>query len=686
MNNIENLIVDCDSIVHSSVEQIGKVCDITKATIYTLEGEGDALLAFRYVEWSRRKGISLSPRDPGWAFIQKYPEMYAKLTKNIPVTGSTDVLFKTERKTREKNKIHSFIMLPIHINTHTLWGFVLCEHTEDYAWTAGDLSLLLEISHKIGAAIARKQQIQMLQQNNEQYRFVIDNVSDIVEFIDAKGIIRSVRGYLTRISGYTLEDVVGHSAYEFVYEEDLERLKDGIALIRKGRRTDEYRMKRKSGEVRWTRVNSHPVYEDGEYKGIWCVVMDVDDIKRSEERARAGEELYRLLADNIQDLVWAMDLNFRFTYISPSNGRHVGITREELMSKPLEELLNPDRMKQVKEIVAEELAKEASGEPSDPNRHRIFIIEQTRRNGRKRYIEFKASFMRNKAGKPVGIVGIARDITERKLIEDSLRATEARQRSLLENIQDVLLCYNRQGIITYLSDNIKVMTGYEPGELIGKPCADLIHVDFRPHLKQNLTRLENAEGVISEYLLKYKDGSYHWYSFNCNPNLNENGDLKDIICVMVNIDKYKEVEQEFREIEKTENLYEHIVNQVPDLVWAADMDYLTIYMSPSVKTTLGYTVEEAMSIEFGTTYKPESFNKLINTLREAHAASSAGKGDWSTELTVYQFKRNRRTLKGRLRLSILCDNNKKPYGYLGITSFRRRAPNHRRKESPGSPL
>jgi hypothetical protein len=116
------------------------------------------------------------------------------------------------------------------------------------------------------------------------------------------------------------------------------------------------------------------------------------------------------------------------------------------------------------------------------------------------------------------------------------------------------------------------------------------------------------------------------------------------------------------------------------------MDYLTIYMSPSVKTTLGYTVEEAMSIEFGMTYTPESFNKLIDALREAHAASSAGKGDWSTELTVYQFKRNRRTLKGRLRLSILCDNNKKPYGYLGITSFRRRGPNYRRKASPGSPM
>jgi hypothetical protein len=69
-------------------------------------------------------------------------------------------------------------------------------------------------------------------------------------------------------------------------------------------------------------------------------------------------------------------------------------------------------------------------------------------------------------------------------------------------------------------------------------------------------------------------------------------------------------------------------------------------------------------------------------LREARAAVARGDYNFSAELTVNQFKRNRRTLKGNLRISILCDTQNNPYGYLGITSFRKRGPNVKSQGNP----
>ena len=144
---------------------------------------------------------------------------------------------------------------------------------------------------------------------------------------------------------------------------------------------------------------------------------------------------------------------------------------------------------------------------------------------------------------------------------------------------------------------------------------------------------------------------------------------------MSNIDKYKEVEEDYANTEKKENLYQHIVGKMHDLVWASSLDFMTIYISPSIKASLGYSVNEAMGMEFGTTFKSESLNKVVALFREAKAAVAKGDCDWTGEISINQFKRNRRALKGILRMSILCDSQNIPYGYLGITSFRRRGPN-----------
>ena len=206
---------------------------------------------------------------------------------------------------------------------------------------------------------------------------------------------------------------------------------------------------------------------------------------------------------------------------------------------------------------------------------------------------------------------------------------------------------------------------------------------MKEYFKENLDKFKKTkDSGVYEYQLIHKDGTAHWYRLSAKPNFNETGHFIEVVAVMSNIDKYKEVEKYFEITEKKENLYEHIVGKVQDLVWASSLDYMTMYISPSIKTTLGYSVEEALGMEFGTTFKPESLFRVTAILRDARAAVAIGDYNFSAELMVNQFKRNRRTLKGSLRISILCDSQNNPYGYLGITSFRKRGPNVKQSDKP----
>ncbi len=224
--------------------------------------------------------------------------------------------------------------------------------------------------------------------------------------------------------GYSREELRSVTFSDLLDGEQLEAARQILEeILRTGsqQKLSTYKLQKKGGGSVWVETEGTILYRKGEPFAVQGIARDVTEQKRVEESLRESEARYRLLADHATDVIWTRDMDLRVTYVSPSITSLRGYTVEEVMAQTPQENMTPASAELATKVFAEELALEASGAPTDLSRSRTIEVELNCKDGSTVWTEVNMRFLRDEGQQPLGILGIIRDISERKRAEDELR-------------------------------------------------------------------------------------------------------------------------------------------------------------------------------------------------------------------------------------------------------------------------
>ncbi|MCZ7645795.1 MAG: PAS domain S-box protein [Planctomycetota bacterium] len=314
-------------------------------------------------------------------------------------------------------------------------------------------------------------------------------------------------------------------------------------------------------------------------------------LRELEERLRASEERFLQFAEHIDQVFWLVDWSAnRMLYVSPAYARLYDRSPEELYTDrdAWKRAVHPDDVERIERTYLQEVTKGGWEEE-----YRI-----VRRDGSIRWIRDRAFPIRDARGGVYRVAGIAEDITARRAAESELRASEEKNRRLLENDPDHVLIYDRQGRIAYINHTAE---GFTPAQVLGKRAADFIHDEDRGAFCQALEEVY-TKGQKAD--LDMRDVNGRCYAVRLVP-LQNRGQIEAAMGVVSDITARKQADRALRE---SEAKFRRLAENIPGVVYLCrnDARYSMLYLNEAVEQITGYPAREFLAdrVSFVELYHP----------------------------------------------------------------------------------
>jgi PAS domain S-box-containing protein len=324
--------------------------------------------------------------------------------------------------------------------------------------------------------------------------------------------------------------------------------------------------------------------------------------------AYSTKRQYRLLAENASDIIWIIDLKtLKFRYISPSVTRIRGFTVAEAKALSLERTLSPASLASVSQVLEAELANE--GKPGiDPRRSRRLEIETSVKSGGYIHLEATVSFLRDRNGSATAIMGVSRDISERKSTEKRIAESERKYRNLFENGSDLLCIHDLEGNLLETNLPFKEEYGWRREDIEGLNIRDFLPEKYKPKLDAYLARII-ANGSDEGYLRAYShSGQEVILEYRNKLILNDEG--RPVAVQGAARDVTQRIRYE-KALKESEEKYKELVKHAPAGI--AELDMQT-YKFTSVNEIMcrytGYSREELTREDFFSLIGEDSRDKV----------------------------------------------------------------------------
>ena len=385
-----------------------------------------------------------------------------------------------------------------------------------------------------------------LRESEERFRGAFENAAVGIAHHDLEGRFLRVNQKYCEIVGYAREELLGKSWMDTTYPDDRAA---GLALAGRMLRGElpcdslENRYIRKDGTVIWATVTPS-IQRDAEGQPDYFIsfIQDISERKRLEEELSQAHARLELAVRGSNVGLWEVDM--------PDGDYATGVTSwinvwEQLGLEPPADrspsvvsvdFLHPDDKERVLRALYAYLGGETKEYELD---YRV-----RHKDGTYRWMLCRGTAIRDQAGKSIRLVGSRVDITELKRVEEALRVSERRFRTLTETLPQLVWTCRPDGSCDYLSRQWFEYSGIPESEMLDNRWVEVLHPEDRAWAMAYWR--DAVEGRVSydlEYRIRGSDGRYRWFKTRGRPMRDEAGRIVQWIGTCTDIDDQKRAEE-----------------------------------------------------------------------------------------------------------------------------------------------
>ncbi|MEN4012701.1 MAG: EAL domain-containing protein [Bellilinea sp.] len=385
-----------------------------------------------------------------------------------------------------------WIGVPLITHQKTIGVITVQSYTPGVRYTPEDLRFLTLVAPHVASAILIKQSEIALRKQHELVQSIFDRSPNAIIVTDLEGLyIDCNQADLEQMGAQSKSDLIGHSVFEFIHEEDLLKArKDLEKIITTGKSSNsEYRINTLDGRMLISQLSASLIFDENNLpQYIVGIITDVTQQRLSEQALKISEERYKLASEGVNDGIWDWDLLSNRVYYSPRWSKLLGFSPDELSDKPDEWLrrVHPDDLPTVKSTMEAHLSGLINHFEVE---HRLLHLD-----GSYRWMIARGMAVRSELGNPHRIAGSLTDITRNKLNEDQLvhqalydRLTGLPNRILfIERLDQIIKRFKRHDQITFAIllldlDRFKIVN-----DSLGHHIGDFLIIEIARRLDNSL--------------------------------------------------------------------------------------------------------------------------------------------------------------------------------------------------------
>ena len=460
----------------------------------------------------------------------------------------------------------------------------------------------------------RKRMEEQLRVSEERFAQLARQSRTIIWEVDAHGLYTYINPVVEEVLGYRPDELIGiRHFYDWYPEESRAAVKAAAFEIFRQKfelTLFENQIRSKDGRLRWLITNGFPLLnEAGQLRGYRGSGTDITERKESEAALRESEERFAQNARQTRTFVWEVDNQGLYTFISPVVEDVLGYRPEEIIGKlHFYDLYPADGREAYKQTI---LAAARDG-----GEFRNFENPMMAKDGRSVWVSTNAFPLRAANGALYGYRGSDTDINRRKLAELALRESEARLRTLQDNLPNGLLYQMETGQdgserrFTFVSQGVERMHGFTAAELLADSG-----IFYRQFLEEDLERVvadsaravETQTPLVTEARMRLPSGEVRWRLFTSAPRRLLDGHLI-WDGIELDITERKDAEKALRE---SEARFAAATEASRSYVWQVDPEGLITYISPMVTEVLGRRPEDLVGRKYFFDLLPEEDREEI---------------------------------------------------------------------------